>query len=218
MIKQTIYIILIALISLSCKKEVQEVKEEPMLEIEQDVLVSNIGEQLSPTAKEKLKNWKEFQEVTSNLERYQSITKSQALENASELSLLTKNIADTIRVEVLKRPDMKIRFNVLYNHSLRLEDMASISAIKEEEVSEEVSGLLAAFSSVNDKINSIYKIMEFEEEFKELRKRAVDSTTSTVLVEEAKPKKPVTKKPVTKKFNMKKPTLIEPKSHGDIQN
>ena len=210
MIKQTIYIILIALISLSCKKEVKEVKEESILEIEQGVLISNIGEQLSPTAKEKLKNWKEFQEVTSNLERYQSVTKSQALENASELSLLTKNIADTIRVEVLKRPDMEIRFNVLYNHSLRLEDMASISSIKEDEVSEEVTNLLAAFSSVNDKINSIYKIMEFEEEFDELRKRAVDSAKTE---EDAKPKETIKKDPPTKKH-----LLIKSRTRPDIQD
>lgn len=210
MIKPSIYILLIALISFSCKKEVKEINEDPMLEIEQDVLISNIGEQLSPMAKEELKNWKEFQEVTSNLERYQSITKSQALENASELSLLAKNIADTIRVEVLKRPDMKIRFNVLYNYSLRLEDMASISSIKEEEVSEEVTNLLAAFSSVNDKINSIYKIMEFEAEFKVLRKRVVDSTIS---VEETKQKKPVTK--TSKRKNT---DLIKPKTYTNIQN
>ncbi|MCK5815503.1 MAG: hypothetical protein KAH07_06130 [Flavobacteriaceae bacterium] len=210
MIKPSIYILLIALISFSCKKEVQEIKKEPILEIKQDVLVSNIGKQLSPEAKEKLKDWKEFQEVSSILERYKSITKSQVLENAGELSLLTKNIADTIRVEVLKRPDMKIRFNVLYNHSLRLEDMASISAIKEEEVSEEVSDLLAAFSSVNDKINSIYKIIEFEKEFDELRKRVIDSTRTE---EEPKPQKPRTKKTTRKKHS-----LIRPRTRPDIQD
>lgn len=195
MIKQIIFIFLIATLSFSCKKEIKDVTEEPILEIEQEVLISNIGEQLSPEAKGFLNDWKEFQDVAFNLEGYTSITKSQALENANDLSLLVKKIADTIKVDVLERPDMRIRFNVLYNHSLRLQDMATITSISNEEVTDEVTKLLSAFSSINDKINSIYKILEFENQFKELRKRVSDSSNTE---EETKPKKPIIKKPLVK--------------------
>ena len=188
MIKQHIYIVLIALISFSCKSKVEEQGEEAVLEVEQEVLISNIGEQLSPEAKKELADWKEFQDVAFNLENYTSITKSQALDNANDLAALVKKIADTVKVEVLKRPDMMIRFNVLYNHSLRLEDMATITSISDESVAEEVTQLLGAFSSINNKINAIYTIIAFEKQFKVLHEKSTNA-----LSEEEKPKPPAKK-------------------------
>jgi len=99
------------------------------------------------------------------MQRYQSVTKSEALQNARDLSLLIEDVLDTIDVKILDRPDVKMRFNVLYNHAFRLHDMLSITSISEEEVMTEVTRLLDAYSAVNDKINVVYKIEEYKKSF-----------------------------------------------------
>ena len=162
MAKYFIHIVLVATLLSSCKSKPEVVVADAIIVLDQDVTISNIGEQLSPKVKVALADWNEFQEVTSKIERYTSITKSQALENAKELSELVKKVSDSVKIDLLDRPDMKIRFNVLYNHALRLDDMSTINSITDEEVVAEVTNILNAFSSVNDKINSIYKIESYE--------------------------------------------------------
>lgn len=165
MIKQYIYILLLAVLISACKAEPKIVVDEIDLIEDQDVTVSNIGEQLSPEVKKAMIDWIHFQELTSKVETYTSITKGQALESAKELSELVKKVSDSIKIDLLDRPEMKIRFNVLYNHALRLDDMSTIPSITDNEVVVEVSKLLASFSSVNDKINTIYKIDDFEKKY-----------------------------------------------------
>lgn len=169
MIKQSIYIFLVALVMLSCKPDTKITVEDDSVIEDQNVIINSIGVQLSPKAKKNIGDWRQLDMLTEMIERYTSITKSQALANAKEVSNMTKDIIDMVTVYLLDRPDMMIRFNVLYNQSLRLDDMSTIESITDEEVKAEVLKLLEAFSSVNDKINSIYIIDEFEKKF------AVDS-------------------------------------------
>ena len=134
------------------------------------------------------------------MERYTSITKSQALENAKEVSLLIKKASDSIKVEVLERPDIRIRLNVLYNHSLRLSDMSTISLITDEEVSQEVENMLLAYSSINEKINVIYKIVEYEERYSDDKRKVIDSLAELDSKDAVTLKKPF----IPKKFLGKK--------------
>ena len=62
---------------------------------------------------------------------------------------------DSIRIPSFDRPDIKIRLNVLYNHTLRLADMDNISSIEIQEVKTEISNILDAFSAINSKINNL---------------------------------------------------------------
>ena len=165
MMKLSYYIVLIVFCVVACKPSPQEEAEEAPIAEEQDITVNSIGEQLTADAKLSLRDWHGFQLVEKKIEVYTTITSGQALENAKDLSVLVRKIRDSIKVEVLDRPDFKTRLNVLYGHSLRLDDMSTILSISEEEVNEQVTKLLDAFSSVNNKVNAIYKEEKSEKEF-----------------------------------------------------
>ncbi len=165
--RQIIYILLVLFLTVSCKpdKKNVEINNDSIDSLEQqDVNVSSIGITLSPKAKQETETWLEYQMIQSKINGYNKTTKSQALLNAMELAELVENASDTIEVKKLDRPDIKIRFNVLRNHALRLDDMSTISSISEEEVMAEVTSILDAFSALNEKINIIYKIEEYEQE------------------------------------------------------
>ena len=196
MIKQSIYILLIACLVFACKSEAKKEAQKISIAVNQELMSSPIKEQLSTTSKEFLKDWGQFHNVATEMERYTSITKSQALENAKDLSLLIKKTSDSIKVEVLERPDIRIRLNVLYNHSLRLSDMSTISSITDEEVSHEVESMLLAYSSINEKINVIYKIVEYEKLYSDDKRKVIDSIAELESKDEVTPKKPF----VPKKF------------------
>lgn len=190
MAKQLLYIVIAVFLMSACKSKPEVIIEDDIIVLDQDVTISNIGEQLSPKVKVALADWNEFQQVTDKIERYTSITKSQALENANELSELVKKVSDSVKIDLLDRPDMKIRFNVLYNHALRLDDMSTITSITDEEVVKEVASILNAFSSVNDKINSIYKIEDYENQYGNIPEQSAE-----VIPTETTPKK-IIKKPL----------------------
>lgn len=205
MIKQSIYILLIACIVFACKSEAKKEAQEIAIAVNQELISSPIKEQLLPESKEFLKDWGQFHKVATEMERYTSITKSQALENAKELSLLIKKASDSIKVEVLERPDIRIRLNVIYNHSLRLVDMSSISSITDEEVSLEVENMLMAYTSINEKINVIYKIVEYDELYSDDKRKVIDSLAELDSKDSVTPKKPfIPKKFVGKSSTQKK--------------
>lgn len=165
--RQFIYIVLVLFLAFSCssdKKELEATNDLIDSLAQQDVNVSSIGITLSPTAKEQTETWLEYQMIQSKIDGYNKTTKSQALLNAMELAELVENASDTIELKKLDRPDIKIRFNVLRNHALRLDDMSTIPNISEEEVMTEVTSVLDAFSALNEKINIIFKIEELEQE------------------------------------------------------
>lgn len=165
--RQIIYILVALFLTVSCKSDKKGLETTNDLVdslTQQDVNISSIGITLSPTAKREIQTWLEYQMIQSKINGYNKTTKSQALLNAMELAELVENASDTIDVKKLDRPDIKIRFNVLRNHALRLDDMSTIPSISEEEVMEEVTGVLDAFSALNEKINIIYKIEELEQE------------------------------------------------------
>ncbi|AOW21432.1 hypothetical protein [Urechidicola croceus] len=188
--KQTLYILLIFFLSVSCssdKKDGQSVNTN--VEEQEDVNISSIGVTLSPKAKKEVQGWIDYQRVRSTVERYNRINKSDALYNVKEFTEVVKNIVDTIKIDKLNRPDVKIRFNVLYNHVLRLEDMSIIANISDEEVKEEVTGILDAFSAINDKINVIYKIEEYEKELNILADEIENSEVKSLGKKKSIPKK-----------------------------
>lgn len=165
--RHILYILLITVLLTSCKPETKGIDEtEDTLEVvqDEDATISSIGITLSIKSKQETDVWLTYQMVQSKINGYYSVTKSQALQNARELADLVKNASDSIKIEKLDRPDIKIRFNVLYNHALRLDDMSIINNISDDDVMNEVTSILDAFSAINEKINVIYKIEQYEEE------------------------------------------------------
>ena len=132
--------------------------------VQQTKTISSIGESLSPKAKEALNTWDEYQRVDAMLTRYFAISNAEALSNATELSLLTKQLKDSIRDVRLESHSIKARLNLLYSECKRLEDMNDIPTIKQEEVTFEIRKILDAFSAVNAKFNSVFAIKDLENE------------------------------------------------------
>ncbi len=189
----------------SCKSEVKsdEIAQEEVTK-QEEATISNIGTTLSIRAKQEVEGWLSFQMVQSKMNEYYSVTKSQALQNARELADLVKNTSDTIRVDKLDRPDILTRFNVLRNHALRLDDMSTIPNISDEDVMSEVEDLLNAYSSINEKINVIYKIEELENELE------IDSENGTIIRSQSIPKK----KEINKTLERRK-RIITPKKASE---
>ena len=203
----------------SCKPNKTDVPlETTSSEIIQEVNISSIGVVLSPEARKLTEDWLKYQDVKSKIENYSKVTRSEALQNAKELSDLVIDVSDTIDLKMLDRPDMKIRFNVLNNHVLRLDDMSTIPTITDEEVESEVSKLLSAFSSINEKINTLIKIDEFDikSEESELAKKEIEArfreikysskrsrSTSTKKIDERKKKSIKREFPIKRKIERK---------------
>lgn len=188
MLKPIVYIVLFLCCVMACKTNTEAEVEEEVNTVEQDVTINSIGEQLIPDADIPMRDWKDFQFVASKMESYTAITSGQALENAKDLSDLVRKISDTIRVDLLERPDFRARLNVLYSHSLRLHDMSTIPSISEEEVNGQVTKLLEAFSSIINKINAIYKQEKSEKEFMDQSIKGLE--ISTEKTDPIKPEKP----------------------------
>jgi hypothetical protein len=130
--------------------------------IVEDRISKQLGETLMPSAKLDLQQWNEYNNVDDFILKFYSTSSLEALSNAQELADLVKLMKDTIRVDKIDELSVIARFNVLYNETLRLADMAKISSIKKEEVKEEVGKILDLYSALNSKINTIYKAEEVQ--------------------------------------------------------
>lgn len=165
---KTIYpiLFLILLLTFSCtdgKRTKANERTIDSLVINSKRITNSLGEMLSPNAKDELTTWKEYNDVDEFVLSYYNISVSEALNNAKELSGLVLLMKDSIRVESLKKDDVIARFNVLYNETLRLSDMATISSISDEEVENEVKQILELYAALNSKINTIYRAQELQE-------------------------------------------------------
>ena len=198
--------ILFLVFSCNRTKDVQEVsKTIDSLIIDSDHIVSTIGEILIPKAKEAVSEWKEYLDVDDFMLKYYSISTTEAIDYAEELSGLLQLMKDSVRVEKLKGLNVTARFNVLQNEALRLADMATISSISNEEIKEEVFKIVEIYSALNSKINTIYKAEELQKSLE------IDTETSIDLIE--KPvvfKKKRIEKSKKSKTNLDK-KLITPK-------
>lgn len=165
---KTIYpfLFLILLFSISCTTNKRtEANEETIdsLGLISNRITNTIGETLNPSAKEVLDTWQGYKDVDAYMLNYYNITASDALNSANQLSELIQKMKDSIPIESLNKPNVIARFNVLYNETLRLADMATIPSISEEEVSQEVKQILKLYSALNSKINTIYLARDLQD-------------------------------------------------------
>lgn len=172
MINNKLLYIFIFIISItSCKKkESPQVKNDntviDTIKMENQKDIRSIGETLIPEAKNKIENWKEYQQLDELLTDFYSISTNEALNLSKELSTTTQQLKDSVKIERFKQPDISIRINVLHNYALRLNDMTSISTINSAEVKTEIQNILDAFSALNSKINNITNQEKLEAEVK----------------------------------------------------
>ena len=159
-------------------------KEERLSTIESDKPIAR----LNTKASELVKTWPEYQNFEELINQYQEITISEALLNSVELSVLAQQLKDSIRVEKLNIPEVKIRLNVLYSETLRLADMSSIPTITEESVEKENNNMIEAFSALNLKINNMNLQDELNSEISKfidqvLESPSIDSSDTLVKVD-----------------------------------
>lgn len=111
-----------------------------------------------------ISKWKEYNFLNEFINRYNSISANEALNNALELASLVKNLKDSIRPKDLLTSSFRTRINVLENEALRLKDMTYIPAITAKEINNQVTKILEAYSATNSKINTVYNQLEIEKE------------------------------------------------------
>ncbi len=119
-------------------------------------------ESIEVNASKKIEDWQEYRAVKDFLNQYKSISPSEALNNSRELNSLVASLRDSVSPEFLDLDSFKARVNLLYNETLRLNDMSAISSIKFEEVNEQVSKVIHAYSAMNSKINTIVRQAELD--------------------------------------------------------
>lgn len=159
------------LLFLSCgksQKEEAQVVEKSEFSIQKKHSESTV---ILKKNKKSIEDWKEYETLNDFIQKFQSISPISSLSNSRELNSLVKNLNDSIKPVFLKSPAFNARVNLLYNETLRLYDMSSISSIKAEEVNLQVGKMLHAFSSLNSKINTIILQQNLEKE--------VESTKAT---------------------------------------
>ncbi len=172
------YIILILLL-ISCKnkekvdQDAAAINEEILSTIKSDKPITNLNNK----AKDLVKTWPEYQNFNDLINQYQEITVSEALLNSVELSELAKHLRDSIRVEKLNIPEVKIRLNVLYSETLRLADMSSIPTISQASVEQENNNMVDAFSALNLKINNMNLQEELNSEISKFIDEVLESPT-----------------------------------------
>ncbi|WGH74344.1 hypothetical protein P8625_09480 [Tenacibaculum tangerinum] len=149
---------------ISCKKE-DEQKQELPTATEMNISVKHTDyAKIDEKYIDEIKSWKEYFVVEDFLQELQNTTPTEALNNALELKTLTKQLKDSLNVETLKTPAFKARIRVFENETLRLADMTFIPSISAQQVNSQVEKIMLLFSSVNDKINTVYTKKQFDSE------------------------------------------------------
>ncbi|WP_343328901.1 hypothetical protein [Polaribacter staleyi] len=161
--KQLIYLLLFVFL-FSCgndkKETIKTVQEIPKLSIaKQHVALVNV----KPTYKKEVENWQELKSVNSFIKKFEKVSPNEALSNALELRDLVVSLKDSVKPALFNNKPFETRINVLHNEVLRLADLTFIPAITSEEVNLQIDKTIAAFSSVNEKINSILAKKSFED-------------------------------------------------------
>jgi hypothetical protein len=154
-----------------------------------------INEKLTPKSKIFMQDWEEYQRFSKFLNENKIYTLEESLLNAEELAKLAQELKDSIRIEELQTPSIKIRLNIIHNEALRIEDISKISIITEEEIHKEYIKIYEAFSALNSKINNNLNQKELNEQLKDFIDKIVtnDSLKSKNIIKKRPLKLPANK-------------------------
>lgn len=174
----------VSLFVVSCKKKQIE-NEIPEYVTDQSQIptlkstVAAVGP--NSESEELLKQWQEYQSLSELIVQYREISKSDALLNSAELEELARYMKDSIRIEKLDIPPIRMRLNVLHNEALRLADMATIPTITDEEVLDENNNLLSAYAALIIKINDMSRQEKINKELESFSEEEFVQKDSTSL-------------------------------------
>ena len=194
-------LILLTLFFLSCKKTTQEAVVNQQEKSEMSVVKEHKTiEPILQTFKEDVSEWQALGNLELFLNRFKKASANQILSNAVELETLSKALRDTIKPETFNLPPVNARINILYNEALRLADMNTIPAITADEVHEQANKIIDSFSSINAKINTIFRKKNFED--------AIEIDVSFIGLDTTKIDS-VSRKSINKRLNEKEDDVID---------
>ena len=181
--KIIVFFIIFVLMFSTCKKKEQKTDTEQATEL---IEVSMIKSEkpitrLNSASEKMVMTWPEYQKFDELISQYQEISMSEALLNSVELSELAQQLKDSIRIEKLDIPEVKIRLNVLYSETLRLADMSTIPTITEVMVTQENNNVIEAYSALNLKINNMSVQDKLNEEISKFVDEVLDEKESDSL-------------------------------------
>jgi hypothetical protein len=168
--------LLLTLFLSACKNKEQKTEEEnDSITVESSMIKSEKPiTKLNSKSEELVATWAEYQKFDELITQYQEISMNEALLNSVELSELALQLRDSIRVEKLDLPEVKIRLNVLYSETLRLADMSTIPTITEILVGQENNNVIDAYSALNLKINNMSLQDQLNEEISKFVDEVLD--------------------------------------------
>lgn len=168
--------LLLTLFLSACKNKEQKTEEENnSIPMESSMIKSEKPiTRLNSKSEELVATWAEYQKFDELITQYQEISMNEALLNSVELSELALQLRDSIRVEKLDIPEVKIRLNVLYSETLRLADMSTIPTITEALVAQENNNVIDAYSALNLKINNMSSQDQLNEEISKFVDEVLD--------------------------------------------
>ncbi len=143
------------------KEEVTQVQQKPSKRV---VVKHSQATPLAKDAAKKVIDWREYEVVNDFLSKYYSISPNEALNNSKELNDYVKSLKDSVKPVFLETAAFSARLNLLHNETLRLYDMSTITAIKADEVNNQVEKIIGAFSSMNAKINTVIQQIKLDKE------------------------------------------------------
>lgn len=159
-----LFFIFFVALTISCQekqvKNINTVNKSDMNAVNKHELITYLNKE----SQENISSWQEYTTVNNNINKFKSISASEALNNALQFSKVVKHLKDSIRPKELLTPAFRTRVNVLENEALRLKDMTYISAITSKEVNQQIDKILNAFSATNSKINTVYAQLSIEKE------------------------------------------------------
>lgn len=161
--KHIIYIFLIAVL-FSCNQKKKE--NQTAIHIKPELSKSvdhNHLENVAAVNQKEIENWQDLKTATTFIKKFEKVSPNEAMSNALELRDLVASLKDNEIPKIFDAPSFKARVNVLYNETLRLADITLIPAITSDEVNAQINKTIAAFSSVNSKINTVLSKKRFEE-------------------------------------------------------
>ncbi len=165
MLKLILFIVVVSISFFACSKEVKTKEEQKKTISKMSLIIDHKKSvEVSTLAKKEIESWNEYNDLKDFLSRFHKISPTEALNVAIELKDLTKTMRDSLKIKDLKVNALKARINVFQNEVLRLVDMTLIPAIKDYEVNNQIDKVLLVFSSLNEKINTIYSKKEFDKE------------------------------------------------------
>ena len=159
------FFLIIALL-LSCKNKNEQNMQEysDQLKTESTIKSEHRIIPLNPKSEELVKDWPEYQKFSDLVGQYQEISLTDALLNSKELSEMAQQLRDSVRIERLDIPSIKMRLNVLHSETMRLADMSTIPTITEMSILKENNNVIQAFSALNLKINNMYSMEKLNDE------------------------------------------------------